>query len=348
MTRPNSYTFKLTADQQDLLHEQLSIGNYLPIEVPHTRIAVDAEHCKVMLYTSGKCLVQGKGATDWVQFVLEPFVLQEVKTGYDEILDPATFQPHMGIDESGKGDFFGPMVIAAVYTDEKVVAVFKKLGVKDSKNITSDKKALGMARDIRETLGNRYALVTIGPKAYNRLYASMRSVNTLLAWGHARAIEDLLDAVPNCPRAVADQFGPKRQIEQALMKKGRRIELEQRPKAESDLAVAGASILARAAFLLALQKMTAKYDLDIPKGASAHVVESAQELVEKEGPDVLLEAAKCHFKTTDKVLDGVGKSRADLPPEGQVVSKAYTRDAGRSRKKPAAAASAAPRGPDRG
>jgi ribonuclease HIII len=173
----------------------------------------------------------------------------------------------------------------------------------------------------------------------------MRSVNSLLAWGHARAIENLLDAVPDCPRAVADQFGPKRQIEQALMKKGRSIELEQRPKAESDLAVAGASILARAAFLLALQKMAAKYDLKIPKGASARVIESAQALVEKEGPNVLLEAAKCHFKTTDKVLDGMGKSRADLAPEGQVVSKPYTRESRHAGGKPAAATRP---GPDSG
>ena len=146
-------------------------------------------------------------------------------------------------------------------------------------------------------------------------------MNNILAWGHARAIENLLDAVPNCTRAVADQFGPKRQIEQALMKKGRSIELEQRPKAESDPAVAAASILARATFLRALDKMKDQYDQDFPKGASPKVREEAETLVKTKGPEVLLETAKCHFRTTDQVLAAAGHQRAELGPEGQAVSK---------------------------
>jgi ribonuclease HIII len=325
MAQTNSYTFKLTPAQQDDLARLLGQGNYLPIEVPYTRIAVDAEGCKVMLYTSGKCLVQGKGATDFVQFVLEPLVLREVRTGYEDVLHPQAFEPHAGIDESGKGDFFGPMVIAAVYTNEDLTRQFQAMGVKDSKSISSDKKALSLAREIRERLGNRFALVTIGPRAYNRLYAKMRSVNTLLAWGHARALEDLLERVPSCSRAVADQFGPQRQIEQALMRKGRRIVLEQRPRAESDPAVAAASILARAGFLHALQALGERLGLEIPKGASARVVDAARELVARHGPPVLLDAAKCHFKTTDKVLAGGGHARGDLGPEGEAVSKPYVR-----------------------
>ena len=322
MARQNSYTFPLDPVQQEALKALLTGGNYLPIEVPHTQMAVEADHCKVMLYRSGKCLVQGKGATDWVQFVLEPLVLQEVRTGYDEVLHPEAFAPHIGIDESGKGDYFGPMVIAAVYTDDALSRRFQEMGVKDSKSITSDKKALGMARDLRDLLKDRYAVVTIGPAAYNRLYASMESVNRLLAWGHARAIENCLDAVPECTRAVADQFGPKQQIAQALMKKGRRIDLQQRPKAESDPAVAAASIVARAAFLYALEKMAGKYRQPFPKGASAAVRQSAVSLVKAQGPEVLLETAKCHFRTTDQVLAEAGTDRSALGPEGQVTSKA--------------------------
>lgn len=327
MALPNSYTFKLDPAQQDELARVLSQGNYLPIEVPYTRIAVDAEGCKVMLYTSGKCLVQGKGATDFVQFVLEPLILREVRTGYEDVLHPQAFEPHAGIDESGKGDFFGPMVIAAVYTNPDLTRQFQAMGVKDSKNISSDKKALSLARDIRERLGNRFALVTIGPRAYNRLYAKMRSVNTLLAWGHARALEDLLETVPSCTRAVADQFGPQRQIEQALMRKGRSIELEQRPRAEADPAVAAASILARAGFLQALDKMGRQLGTEIPKGASDRVIQTAQDLVKRLGPAVLLDAAKCHFKTTDKVLSAGGHTRSELGPEGEAVSKPYVRRA---------------------
>ena len=319
--RSKSFTFKLTPEQQGKLEEHLNGGNYLPIEVPHTRVAVDAEGCKIMLYKTGKCLVQGGKASDWVQFTLEPLVLQEIVTGYDNVRNPEWFHPHMGVDESGKGDFFGPMVISAVYSDEELIHRFQEMGVKDSKKITSDRKALELARDLRGLLGDRFASVVIGPRSYNRLYATMRSVNSLLAWGHARAIENLLETVPGCPRAVSDQFGPKRQIEQALMKKGRAIELVQRPKAEEDPAVAAASILARAGFLDAVRRMEKQYDQEFPKGASQRVLNAAREMVDKLGADTLLVTAKCHFKTTDKVLYSLGLDRGILGQDGQVVSK---------------------------
>ena len=322
MAAKNSYTFVLTPEQQDALEQLLASGNYLSREVPHTRIAVEADRCKVMLYSSGKCLVQGKGATDWVQFILEPLVLMEVRTGYEEVLNPQAFQPHMGIDESGKGDFFGPMVIAAVFSDDGLAHKFNEMGVKDSKAISSDTKAFGLDRELRKLLDRKFALVTIGPKAYNRLYTKMRSVNSILAWGHARAIENLLGLVPDCTRAVADQFGPKRQIEQALMRKGRTIELEQRPKAESDPAVAAASILARASFLRALEKLKKEHGHEFPKGASEKVRKQAEILVKGKGPGVLLDTAKCHFRTADQVLEAVGHRRDELGPEA--VSKSRT------------------------
>jgi ribonuclease HIII len=318
-----SFTFRLDDIQQERLIGILRTGNYRPTEIPYTRIAADAENCRIALYTSGKCVIQGKGAQDWVTFTLEPLVLQEARLGYDEVHDPEASQPHMGIDESGKGDFFGPLVIAAAFVNKPLAKAFADKGVRDSKTVTSDKKAEEMARDIRKMLGDRYALVTIGPRAYNRLYAKMRNVNDILAWGHARAIENLLEKVPDCPRAVSDQFGPKRQIEQALMKKGRSIELIQRPKAESDPAVAAASILARASFIAALRKIGEQYGVTIPKGASDRVREIGVELVKKQGPETLLETVKCHFRTTDAVLEAAGHSRKDLGPEGQAVSKPF-------------------------
>jgi ribonuclease HIII len=144
----------------------------------------------------------------------------------------------------------------------------------------------------------------------------MNSVNRILAWGHARAIENLLDKVPDCPRALSDQFGPEQQIQRALQQKGRKIKLEQRHKAESDIAVAAASILARAGFLTALDKLGEKYGAKLPKGASDKVQAVAGELLEKRGGAALLETAKCHFKTTDNVLGARGKTRAGegLPP----------------------------------
>ncbi|MFA7159670.1 MAG: ribonuclease HIII [Kiritimatiellia bacterium] len=305
----NSFTFKLTEGQQILLTELLGSGNYRPIQVPYTSIAAETSECKIALYTSGKCLVQGKGAGDFVQFVLEPKVLGQVGVGYEEVLNPEQYQPHIGVDESGKGDYFGPLVIASAYADGPLAKQMLSIGVRDSKNISSDKRIFELAREIRKMLGRRFNVVVIGAAAYNRLYAKMKNVNLVLAWGHARAIENILADVPGCPRAISDQFGRKELIERALMGKGRQIELQQRHKAESDAAVAAASILAREAFLNAIRGMQEKYGLHIPKGASDMVIEAARQLVAKNTPEILLQAAKCHFKTTEVVLGSGGMRR---------------------------------------
>ncbi len=333
MTPKNSFTYPLNPAQQKTLLTILRSGNFLPIEVPHTRVAVEGDRCRINLYKSGKCLVQGKGAEDFVTFTLEPLVLKQASLGYEDVLNPEMSQPHFGVDESGKGDFFGPMVVAAAYVDASLADAMRELDVKDSKRITSDKKAMEIGQKLRKLLGPRHTIVKIGPEAYNRLYAKMRNVNTLLAWAHARAIENMLDAVPSCPRAVSDQFGNERLIRNALLKKGRSIKLEQRHRAESDLAVAAASILAREAFLVALLRMGKEYDIKIPKGASAAVQDVAVEIARKHGPEVLLRTVKCHFKTTDTVLGKVGSDRAALGPEGQAVS-ATVADRNSFRRKP--------------
>jgi len=319
----NTFSFTLTAPQQELLKQILTTGNYDPLSVPHTQIAMSTRDCVIALYKSGKCVVQGKGAADFVMFILEPQVILTAQMGYEDILNPENIQPHMGVDESGKGDFFGPLVIAAAYVDEALAPAMREMNVRDSKRITSDSKALEMGNALRRLLGNRYALVKIGPQAYNRLYSKMRSVNTILAWGHARAIENLLVPLPDCPRAISDQFGSKSQVERALMQKGRKIQLVQRHKAESDLAVAAASILAREGFLRALKDYETKYSTPFPKGASEMVQTAAVQLITKTGnPQILIEVAKCHFKTTDEVLGRVGKKRDVLGADGQAISKA--------------------------
>lgn len=326
MVKKISFTYKLTEDQQTALILILESGNYRPTEVPHTIISATTGDCNINLYTSGKCLVQGKGAEDFVTFVMEPTVLQNAKHGYEDVLNPERREAHMGIDESGKGDLFGPLVIAGVYVDETVIDKMREMDVKDSKQITSDKKALALGRDLRKLLEKRFSIVKIGPQAYNRLYSQMRNVNVLLSWGHARAIENLLDLVPGCQRAISDQFGRKDQVEKALMKKGRKIELIQMHKAESDIAVAAASIIARETFLRSLIDMGKKYDIEMAKGASEAVKKAAVQLVRKNGPEVLLETAKCHFKTVDEVLAETGTDRSALGNEGQVVSKIHRKE----------------------
>lgn len=314
--KKTSFTIPLSPAQMETAARILASGNYRARSVPYALAAAEAEDCSIVLYESGKCVVQGKGAEDWVLFTLEPLVLQEARLGYEDVHDPSSTQPHMGVDESGKGDFFGPLVISAAYVDPAIAEDLRRLDVRDSKTISSDKVARDKAEKIRERLGQRFSMVVIGPAAYNRLHGTMGTVNKILAWGHARAIEDLLERVPDCPRALSDQFGPTRQIEAALLKRGRAIKLEQRPKAESDIAVAAASILARAGFLAAMDKLSKQYDVLLPKGASDRVKAAAVELVKRHGGHALLDSAKCHFKTTDEVLASAGTTRAasELPP----------------------------------
>lgn len=206
----------------------------------------------------------------------------------------------IGIDESGKGDYFGPLVIAAVFVDQSSETDLALMRVRDSKKI-SDGRILEMASDIRQAC--RHTIVAIGPQRYNELYAKIKNLNRLLAWGHARALENLLQLV-DCPLAISDQFGDQRLILNALQEKGKMIRLVQHPKAEADLAVAAASILARAEFLHRLQRLSHEVGTTLPKGASPAVELAARMVVKKHGRERLGAVAKLHFKTTERVVEG--------------------------------------------
>ncbi|OGD25963.1 MAG: ribonuclease HIII, partial [Candidatus Aminicenantes bacterium RBG_13_63_10] len=191
---------------------------------------------------------------------------------------PELFPPekgHIGTDESGKGDYFGPVVIAGVFLPDGQEAVLKEFGVKDSKR-TSDNRARELAEVIKQ--GYAHSVVSIGPERYNELYSRLSNLNRILAWGHSRVIENILERV-NCRLAITDQFGDKAFVLNALMKKGKRIELVQRPKAEEDMAVAAASLLARAEFLKRLHFLSQDIGLELPKGASVLVEEAGLKLV---------------------------------------------------------------------
>lgn len=204
----------------------------------------------------------------------------------------------IGIDESGKGDYFGPLVIAAVFVDGTTQGELALMQVRDSKKI-SDGRILEMAPDIRTICP--HSVIAIGPQKYNELYEKIRNLNRLLAWGHAKALENLLERVP-CSLAISDQFGDERLILNALQAKGRTVTLEQRTGAESDLAVAAASVLARAEFLLRLKRLSNEVGTTLPKGASPAVELAGRMVVKKHGRERLAAIAKLHFKTTKAVL----------------------------------------------
>jgi ribonuclease HIII len=214
---------------------------------------------------------------------------------------PSRTIERIGIDESGKGDYFGPLVIAAVFVDATTQGELRLMQVRDSKKI-SDGRILEMAPDIKTICP--HSVIAIGPQKYNELYEKIRNLNRLLAWGHAKALETLLERV-TCERAISDQFGNERLILNVLQEKGRKIILEQRTKAESDLAVAAASILARAEFLLRLKRLSSEVGTTLPKGASPAVELAAKMVIKKHGQERLGSVAKLHFKTTKAVLTGL-------------------------------------------
>lgn len=301
-----SYTCKLTEQQAETLRVWLETHGYKFREVPYACFAAEKEKTNVVFYQSGKLVIQGKGTQEFIEFVLEPEVLKEARLGYEETLNPEMLDARIGVDESGKGDFFGPMCVAGVYINESVIRAWKGSGIRDSKTIGSDNKIKEYAELIRKTPGCVSTVVPIGNEAYNRLYAKMRSVNSILAWGHARVIENLMglkyQMSPPPLRAISDQFAHSKEvIEKAIMYLGKGITLVQRHKAESDLAVAAASILARHEFVTRLGKLEKEYGVKLPRGASSAVESAAKDFIEKHSADHLSKVAKMHFRTSYRV-----------------------------------------------
>ncbi len=246
-------------------------------------------------YVSGKVVIQGGNVKKIKNLFSE--LNRIFGAGSDE------FFPHLGVDEAGKGDFFGPLVVAGVaIVDVKMRDKLLEIGVRDSKLLTN-KQVLEMKRSILRS-NNFVDIVIISPSKYDELYKKFKNVNKLLAWGHARVIENLADKLPDgvCRTAVIDQFSKKKsRVLDALMENGRNMKIVQKHGGESDIAVAAGSIVARGTFLDQMQKMGEKYDTIFPLGAS-NVIEAAQEFVKQKGEDALKDVAKISFKTTRKVL----------------------------------------------
>ena len=259
----------------------------------------------VNLYNNGKVVLGGsdQSAIEAVFAILKELGSAEI-TKFKKELKPLKLNvARIGTDEVGKGDYFGPLVIAGVLVIPEQEDALRALGVRDSKTL-SDTTITNIAIEIRKVVGaNKYEVVCVSPLKYNLLYQKLRNVNRLLGWGHARVIENLLANGNKCELAVADQFGDRSYIESALMRRGQKLKLLQMPKAERDVAVASASILARDVFLSRLRRLGESYLLDFPKGAT-HVVEFGKSLVKTHGIGVLQNVAKLHFSTTREVTGG--------------------------------------------
>jgi ribonuclease HIII len=272
----------------------------------------------VNLYESGKIVFGGadKQGIERVSAQLQVMGSEEV-VKQEKVLPPLEVPGnHIGTDEVGKGDYFGPLVVAGVLVTADTEKALKNLGVRDSKTL-SDTTIRNLAIKIRKIVGrNNYEEVWITPLKYNIMYQRNRNVNRILGWGHARVIENILTDGDPCEKAVADQFGDESFIQDALMRRGSKIDLLQTPKAERDTAVAAASILARDIFLREFEEMCRSYQTKFPRG-STHVIDAGKEFVESYGVGALQNVAKLHFSTTQKVTQGTA-----LPVSEEVTSQA--------------------------
>ena len=296
------YTKTLTPEQASKLEDWLDKHLWISYEVAYAKFAFKDKFTNVVFYNSGKLVVQGKGTENFVQFVLEAQITGVAEMGYEAVHHPEWFEAHAGIDESGKGDLFGPLVSACVVADGKAVQYWIDEGLKESKRVSSDNAVLAMAKKIKETKGVAIGVSYASMEKYNALYIKFgRNLNKLLAWFHATAIRSALEK-RSVPWGMLDQF-TKQPLVQNNIKDIKNFELKMQTKAEEDPVVAAASIVARATYIFAMRKLNTECGLDLKKGASAAVKAQAVEIVKKFGATDLKRFAKLHFKTAIEAIN---------------------------------------------
>lgn len=289
----NTVSIQLSMDEAKKVRDILLSLGWKDADINNEYIALRMKNEKgavVTLYTSRKIVFQGKeDFTDIVQAIQG-----------DSNVD---FVSHIGVDEVGKGDYFGPLVVVSCFVDEEFFKKVKAIGVGDSKK-SSDSRILKMYEEMKEY--PYYYPSIVSPEEYNRLIKETGNVAILLAKQHSKviemALEDLRRKKIECKKVVIDQFSSKQnRVKDELGTLGKGVEFEQYHKGESDIAVACASVFARAIFLEEMEKMSNEYYFDFPKGAS-HVIEQGKEFVKRYGADELGKVAKVSFKTTRKLV----------------------------------------------
>lgn len=294
---PNApYVVDLPKNTREKLRLDLEDQGFTFSSPPHTDFQAKKKGIVCTLYTSGRLVVQGSESEAFILYYLEPEITKSFLRGNESLLVDRT--PRIGVDEAGKGDFFGPLCIAAVYAGNESIDRLLQIGVKDSKKMTDDaiKK---MAATIRATVPHQ--IVRIGPAKYNELYEKFPNLNYFLAWGHATAIESLSKAT-GCLSAHIDQFTKDPLVEKALKQKKLSIDLKKSTKGESDPVIAAASILARDSFVQGMEILSQSIGWKLPKGASSHVIEAGKKLLREKGVSIFEQIAKKHFKTLDEIL----------------------------------------------
>jgi ribonuclease HIII len=305
--KKNSYNLKLSSEQIDKLGQALGSRGWTSHSVQYARHAFEGENVRVVAYESGKLVVQGRNTEDFVANILEPEITGEFLLGYEEVNNPDWFEPHAGLDESGKGDLFGPVVTACVVADGDMVRTWMDAGIRDSKTIT-DGAIIKMAKQIKATRGAVIKVAYTNMLKYNELYLKFDSnLNKFLAWLHGRSLNDAI-AERKPEWGLLDQF-----TKQPLVQKyveGKDFELRMRTKAEEDPVVAAASIIARATWLQQMKKLEEMAGENLPKGSGAQAKEKAGMIFKRLGEERMREFCKMHFKTA---YEAMGKTPPAKP-----------------------------------
>jgi ribonuclease HIII len=303
----STYSLKLDDAQMEKVRSILSGRGWEAFDVAYARFAFRGRDCNVTAYESGKLVVAGKGTEEFVTMTLEPDITRAPKLGYDEVLHPDWFELHAGLDESGKGDLFGPVVAATVIADKAAIEGWIKAGVKDSKKI-ADTQIIKLDKLIRGTHGVAVATCLCGMPKYNLLMSRPHAnLNRLLAWQHATALAQAL-SVKKAPRGLLDQFSKQPLVQRELAKMGLGdFDLQMRTKAEEDPVVAAASVVARAEYVRQIHALSKHFGGPLQTGAGALAKEQASQILARFGARSLGNFAKLHFRTSYEVVSAAGK-----------------------------------------
>lgn len=228
------------------------------------------------------------------------------------------FDVYIGTDESGKGDYFGPLIVAGFISNAEVNQKLFSYGIRDCKNI-GEKQILELGEWLYREYASHIATCILLPEQYNIQYShyklERKNVNDLLAWGHAQVIEKLADHKLRPMGVIADQFGSPKHVMKALMEKGSRLEIMQTTRAEKDMAVAAASVVAKYNLLKYFDEVGRQYDVVIPRGSGIQAIDCAIDIANRYGVMELKKNVKIHFRITKEVLKVLNKNNQDIITE---------------------------------
>ena len=293
---PSCFVTKITIQLAAQMKTDLEEMGFIITQPSYTCFSAKKKGVSCTLYTSGKLTVQGSVMKEFLEFYLEPNVIKNLSYSNPSISIDLTAR--IGVDESGKGDFFGPLCVAGFFAEGNEIKKLWQIGVKDSKEL-NDLSIVKIAKKLRETF--QYHVIVVSPKRYNEMYESFKNLNNLLAWGHASIIE-IMTKKTGCKNVIIDQFAKEGVVLSALRRKKIDIPLIQKHKAEEDLVVAAASILARAAFLEHMDLLSSQAGTKLPKGGGKVTIETGKKLLELKGQEFLSLIAKTHFKNYQEII----------------------------------------------